>query len=424
MLDNLPNEVIVEILSRLPLKSLVSFMSVSKTWYSLISSPHFIATHLNRAISDPQYPPYLLLGHYDGELQKARFTLHSCDDPFPRKHIYKQVNYSFAALNQLLYYLRDEVEREVGFFECASDFIEFRFPPNSSSRFFSVVGSSNGLLCLADDVSGCDSCEYFLWNPSIQKSIRLPSPNIRFRSHGRHMHSLGFGYDPETDDYKLVRLAYLAGNARIRFNTVPPLVEIYTLRTGAWRSVAAPGPPYVIDERSFSALVNGAVHWLAHTPLCQDAFRNVIVSFNVGDEAFREMAVPESLQGYLLNMAVMVLNGYLALVPCNRRSGDECHSVWVMKEYGVAESWTKLFDIDIDGGGLVRVIGFTKNGEVLLVTKDGKLVSYEPRSQETMDLHIRGLTESFYLNTYVESIVLLNVADGVLGRQETQSGAN
>ncbi|XP_062153478.1 F-box/kelch-repeat protein At3g06240-like [Alnus glutinosa] len=420
MLDHLPNEVIVEILSRLPVKSLVKFICVSKTWYSLISSPHFIATHLNRAISNPQYPPYLLLGHYDDELEKARFTLHSSDDPFPRKHIYKQVNYSFAALNQLLYYLRDEVERKVGFFECASDFIEFRCPPKSSSRFFSIVGSSNGLLCLADDVSGCNSCEYVLWNPSIQKAIRLPIPNIRFES----IRSLGFGYDPATDDYKLVRLAYLEGKTRIRFNTVPPLVEIYTLRTGAWRSVASPGPPYVIGERSFSALVNGAVHWLAHTPLCQDAFRNVIVSFNVGDEAFGEMAVPESLQGYLLNMAVTVLNGSLALVPCNRRSGDECQSVWVMKEYGVAESWTKLFDIEIDGGGLKRVIGFTENGEVLLVTKDGKLVSYEPSTQETMDLHIRGLTESFFLDTYVESIVLLNVADGVLGQQATLSGAN
>jgi F-box interacting protein len=419
MLDHLPHEVIVEILSRLPVKSLVRFICVSKTWYSLISSPHFIATHLNRAMSDPQYPPYLLLGHYDDEMQKARFTLHSSDDPFPRKHIYKQVNYSFAALNQLLYYHRDEVERTGGFFECASDFTEFHRPPKSRGQFFSIVGSSNGLLCLADDVSGCESCEYVLWNPSIQKAIRLPRPE----SHGPHMHSLGFGYDPASDDYKLVRLAYLEGKTRIRFNTVPPLVEIYTLRTGAWRSVAAPGPPYVIGERSFSALVNGAVHWLAHTPLCQDAFRNAIVSFNVGDDAFGEMAVPEELQGYLLNMAVTVLNGYLALVPCNRRSGDECHSVWVMKEYGTAESWTKLFDIGIEGG-LERVIGFTKNGEVLLVTKDGKLVSYEPSSQETMDLHIRGLTKSFYLDTYVESIVLLNVADGVLGRRATQSGAN
>jgi hypothetical protein len=52
-------------------------------------------------------------------------------------------------------------------------------------------------------------------------------------------------------------------------------------------------------------------------------------------------------------------------------------------------------------------MGFTKNGVEVLVTKDGKLFSNIPSSQRTLDFHIRSL---LYLDTYVESFVLLNVA--------------
>ena len=47
MSDYLPNEVIIDILKRLPADSLIRCRCVCKSWYSLISIPHFITTHLN-----------------------------------------------------------------------------------------------------------------------------------------------------------------------------------------------------------------------------------------------------------------------------------------------------------------------------------------------------------------------------------------
>jgi F-box interacting protein len=416
MSDYLPNEVIIEILSRLPVKSLIRFRCVSKTWCSLISSPHFIATHLNRALSNP-HPPYLLLHHVNENIAKERFTLHSFDDPFPRNHFTKHLDYTSPAIHTLLLSLDQEIEEKGGFFAYPSDFIDLhclQFPDNG----FYVAGSSNGLVCLVDDIYDvyCHNFGLFVvWNPSIQKAISLPEPNIislpkiGFDEYDRNsIQCLGFGYDPKTDDYKLVRLVY-------RFDyIVPPLVEIYTLRTGAWRSLKAPGPPYTIITWSLSVFLNGAVHWPAYTPADQGAFRNLIVSFDMEDETFREVAMPKSLQGVEdLSVTVAVLDGLLALVPCNRYGSVEFHSVWVMKEYGVAESWTKLYDIDV-GEGLHRVIGFTKNGEALLI-KHEKLFSYSPCTQQTLDLHICGKSFFFSLDTYVESLVPVNIADGVMG---------
>ena len=310
-------------------------------------------------------------------------------------------------------YLDKEVEQKGDFFAYPSHSIQLRGLQQSMKLdLLHLVGSSNGLLCLATTVFNNVRGLCVLWNPSIQKAISLPEPNL-----GLSHHSVGFGYEPTTDDYKLVRLVYLSNSEGIddvSFNTVPPLVEIYTLRTGIWRSITTSGPPYLIKWWYSSVFVNGAVHWPAITPRCQGGFRNVIVSFDMKDEAFGEVGMPESLQGLEdLNVNVALVDGLLALVPLNKFGNEASQAVWVMKEYGVVESWTKLFDVRI--GGFQRVIGFTKRSEVL-VHKDGRLFSFGPCSRGYLDLPIGGPQE-IYVDTYVESLVLLNIAGRVPGRQ-------
>ncbi|XP_059451024.1 putative F-box protein At3g16210 [Corylus avellana] len=224
MSDYLPDEAIIEILSGLPVKSLLKFRCVSKAWRSLISSPFLIANHLNLSLSNPQYPPYLLFHHFDDQLQKERFTLHSPDDPFPHNQSGEE---------------EEEIEENGDFFTYPSGFIELQSPRESTK--LSLVNSCGGLVCLA-----CGFLElknsYIIWNPCIQKSISVPEPNIGLKSDPL-LHLLGFGYHSKNDDYKLVRLVYSLNCGWY----APPLVEIYTLRLGAWRSVKAPGPPYFIS---------------------------------------------------------------------------------------------------------------------------------------------------------------------------------
>ncbi|XP_047339485.1 F-box protein CPR1-like [Impatiens glandulifera] len=46
----LPDEILAQILSRLPVKTLLRFRCVSKSWCILIRSSHFVKLHLNRAV--------------------------------------------------------------------------------------------------------------------------------------------------------------------------------------------------------------------------------------------------------------------------------------------------------------------------------------------------------------------------------------
>jgi F-box interacting protein len=303
-----------------------------------------------------------------------------------------------------LYPSDQEIEQKGDFFANPSDRIELDDPFNHKYSLH-LVGSSNGLLCLANMTFNNESGLCVLWNPSIQKAISLPKPNA-LQSH----QTFGFGYEPMTDDYKLVRLMNLDDC---------PLVEIYTLRTGIWRFITAPDPRYTMKYWSSSVLVSGALHWVTHTPRHQGAFCNVIMSFNMKDEAFGEVGMPKSLQELEdLMVTVALIDGLLALVPCTGFGIEASHAVWVMKEYGVVESWTKLFDVRIEG--FQRVIGFPKSDEVL-VHDAVRFFSFGPGSRGSMeDLPLCGL-EHIYLDNYVESLVLLNGADLVPGRQGNSS---
>ena len=419
MSDYLPAELIVEILIRVPAKIVPMCKCVCKRWNSLISNPHFATTYLAHS----KQRPYHLFRRLDQETGEELFTLHPSDNPdnpFPRNYHLKNLNRSDPALHINLLRLAQEVKDKGGFFGCSSDYIKLHCPYKFKTRYYQyfheIVGSVNGLICMVDSDS-CSIDNYYLWNPSINRSMKLPRP--KYHDQSRSNSFFGFGYHAPTDDYKLVRLVNLK-------NCNSPVVDIYTLNTGGWCSAKAqPSAQYIIDSFG-SVVVNGALHWLAHTP--EDAHHNLIVSFDLGNEGndvvFNEVPVPKILEGAppLSMMNIAVLNGLLTLhggqpEQSVDRGGREDwlvkeHAVWVMKEYNVVKSWTKLYVIDV-GENFVRVVGFKKNGELLITMEDDKdkgLLLYAPNSRRGRpytDLYISGLSRSFYLDYYVESLVLL-----------------
>ncbi|XP_028073769.1 F-box protein CPR1-like [Camellia sinensis] len=380
MSDYIPRELLIDILTRLPAETLVRSTLVSKSWYSLITSPSFISHHLNRTISNPNNTHLLLRYCTEDPIEQEHYSLRF-DDPITNTfNEYAKLNFPFTCID----------------------------PP------FGIVGSCNGLICISDD-QACYNHEMFLWNPLIRKSVSIPYPNVRFRSHGSFMHSLGFGFDSVSNDFKVVRIVHIG----LDCNRVPPEVELYTLKTGIWRNISDKALPYIVVERSRQAYINGVSHWVAHTPRFGHGgiFRNLIVSFDMNNEVFGEISFPEGIAGedkLMQKMSLVVFGETLCLIQHCKSYGEPPHcSIWMMKQYGVADSWVRQIRIDLSGGFFRKPIGMRKNGEVLLGTREGYLVSYDPESKRIIYLGVQGTIDSdcwysFDVDTYMESLVLLD----------------
>ncbi|KAL4379754.1 hypothetical protein GQ457_02G031860 [Hibiscus cannabinus] len=360
MSDYMPVGVIVEILKRIPVKSLVRFRSVCKTWNTIVCDPSFISTHLHASLSNNT--PFLLLSYWrNGEE------------------------------NLFLHYDNDGFE----------EFKQLQFPAFGCASYSVLLGSCNGLIYLQFWMG--DVSKFLLWNPSIQKCISFPRPIIS----DDVQINFGFGFDSITNDYKLVIIGLEKGDAWIK-----PF--LFSLNENCWKRVNAIPPDYTFDPGEISVpFVNGAVHWIGYQKRNNVGFTNVILGFDLSAEEFFEISLPESLIGLGPRDLSTMKYGESSIAVLKRDPGNE-HELWVMKEYGVVGSWTKVLTLTLHSEWFPNILGFTKNGEVLVQLDYGKLASLDLNCQQ-MELHgvegVEVMTNLISLEgNYVESLVLLDKA--------------
>ncbi|KAL7000605.1 hypothetical protein U1Q18_001757 [Sarracenia purpurea var. burkii] len=388
MLDHLPPEVVIEILKRLPVKSLLRFSSVCKSWWFLITSPDFITIHLNQTTSNSTAAAtHTLVRRYCKFLAKEIYSLHFDKESF------------------------------------ADERAGIEFPFGEQARFyFRIVGSCNGILCLSDDLFG-NTGNIILWNPMIRRSLTLPVPNFTFDCNDPHMFVLGFGVDPKTNDHKVVRISYLQGdNAYI----VLPKVEIFSLQLGSWKEIKTIVPYFITEHFWSQAFVNGVVHWVAYYRVGKSGDRNrifrcLVMSFDMGRDVFGELSLPECLGAGVspMNMSASVFGGSLSILRYDQRIWPRSCSIWIMKDHGIVGSWVNQFNIDLEGG-LGMPLGLRKNGELLFATPSTELVSYNYGTRTRLNMGKFGTMDSFYVDNYIESLVLLRVGNRYLGTEGTR----
>lgn len=95
---------------------------------------------------------------------------------------------------------------------------------------YRIIGSCNGLVCITDDQFSY-AHDTILWNPSIRKYVPLPKPRITVFKHGKFEHVMGFGFDPKSNDYKVVRIVYLEPSKKFE-------IDIYRLSSGTWEDIS------------------------------------------------------------------------------------------------------------------------------------------------------------------------------------------
>ncbi|OMO97110.1 hypothetical protein COLO4_14882 [Corchorus olitorius] len=361
---NLPQELILEILVRLPVEDLVKFTAVCKSWNSLIKNPNFISTHLGKSISSSSTNRLL----------------------FRQLETDARLQYSLCLDNKALH--------------------EYKQPPCPNGGCgFGVAGSYNGLVCLVRDMGFYYGSTFILWNPAIKKAIHLPEPSVRYSS--LYDAFIGFGFDSKTNDYKLLRLVVNVMNNHTE-------AEVYSLNANCWRRITYIAPNYTphfedpgnyvnsFDELAWknycangfvklawrtygNSFVNGSIHLLACD---RNAYR--ILAFDVSEEVFSEIPLPDHLSNASNFICANLLKygeSSIATLTCEWEPSLMCtqRHLWVMKEYGVATSWTKVL-AEAAAVSVPRVVFFRKDEEQIFLVRNEHLV----------------------VDSYVESLVLLD----------------
>ncbi|XP_042514023.1 F-box protein CPR1-like [Macadamia integrifolia] len=363
-IKNLPEVLIVDILSRLPVKSLLRFSCVCKSWCALIvKDPVFIKLHLSRSLASNSNLSLIFSGSH---LSSVEFDV--CE------------------------------QQEV-------DQVELDHPLKSPRYRIEVLGSCNGLLCISRSYVG----NVILWNPSTRRHQKLPiiPGENRMQSCTPRELAYGFGYNTTTEDYKVVRIRqWDFRKDDLSDNYWYSEVNVYELSTNSWRSIG--NMPLQRFQHRFGFLVNSAIHWLAESETIADTVSSTVISFDFKDEEFREVPLPDFVEDNF-DMRIGVLGGELCVI-CNFVGVHV--ELWVMKHYGAKESWVKQFSIEqsvIGSFDYIRPICYSKIGEVLFEKDSKELVLYDSSRGRAKNLIISGVYETA---TCIGSLVLLDARDG------------
>lgn len=357
MSDYIPDDIIADVLLRLPIDSLLRFRCVSKSWRGLIDSSDFGKMHSRTSISvtPKSNQDMKIVALTDrGAFSVLEFDPNNC---------------SIASAKQLNY------------------------PPNndrgSHGDVIQLIGSCNGLICLTNS-----NGEILLWNPWVQKHRKLPSLPIEYSLGTQVSSRLGFGYEQFNDDYKIVNFLKLSEifedeeSARDHDE-----VYVYSLKLNSWKRIGEFAWKFPEQQPDVGALANGALHWIVKK---RWELNNFIVSFDLKNEEFKQVMVCPRNAENAFEQHLRILDGNLCVLSYYYFAGRYRVDLSVMKEYEVETSWTKLASIkmpyDIHSLWSLTPITYLNNsrGELVIQIERDKVMACDTYTNYTADVRIVG----------------------------------
>nr|QDB64836.1 S haplotype-specific F-box protein 27 [Prunus dulcis] len=364
-------EILIDILVRLPAKSLVRFLCTCKSWSDLIGSSSFVSTHLHRNVTGHAHAYLLCLHHPNFECQRDD------DDRYFKEELQWSLfsNVTFEESSKLSH-------------------------PLGSTEHYVIYGSSNGLVCISDEILNFDS-PIHIWNPSVKKFRTTPisTNNIKFV-----YVALQFGFHPGVNDYKAVRM--------MRTNKDTFAVEVYGLRTDSWKMVETIPPWLKCTWQHHTGIFfyGAAYHIIEKGPLFS------IMSFYSGSGEFEEFIAPDAIctsRGLCIDAYKEQICCLLRFYSCEEE-GMRKVDLWVLQEKRWKQLCPFIFPFKYCG-----TIGTSIDNELLLQKKDFNkgapdlcLCNYE--SKQVLETGIKlatmkyGEIEFLFSLSYIESLVLLN----------------
>ena len=236
-LFELENNIAINILSRLPVKSLMICKSVSQHWWRLISCPDFMRAQLTRSQENPGYVfyPYACSCHNEHFLTKIDGetieTLPGCNEHY----------------------------------------------------FRNMICSFNGLICCINPGGFCHRTQrslpqdIYICNPATREVLLLPQSR---GSEGSPR--IGVSFYPITNEFKVFQFFSLAGKSHERKEC-----EVYSSINGSWKGIGC------VAHRPRNSKLNGTVYWFIKT--IKDGLSIVCILAVDMLENFSVISIPEEV---------------------------------------------------------------------------------------------------------------------------------
>ncbi|XP_074321598.1 F-box/kelch-repeat protein At3g23880-like [Silene latifolia] len=355
---NIPEEVVSEILCYLPVKSLIRFTIVCKSWFRLIRNNHRFAmkNYLIRTTSSSK-----VLDNVDYMFSSIRKSGNPC-------------LYSFTKANSFRFSTK---------FECLPDLS------------IGISNSCHGIICFHLWREGE---EILLCNPLIQEIVLLPPCPTKTTYNG--LKALGF--DPIQKDYKVVSIDFLSTD------NYHCTVNLYSLRHGHWRNLYVSSSPrciYGIEGRTSNS--NGRMHnWFFSKELESGKIGKALLSFDMVEEVLEELPMPNCEDPHAHDHRLLSSTRWQACLSCFswHFNGRFIH-VWVLKDY----IWCKAIVVEFPGYDreLMQPSNFWINDKKLFVSiKKGNIIEVFHYNLVTQQLKNTGRKGHLFSSSgYVESLV-------------------
>uniref|UniRef100_A0ACD5UB53 Uncharacterized protein n=2 Tax=Avena sativa TaxID=4498 RepID=A0ACD5UB53_AVESA len=310
-------EMILEILIRLPVKSILRFKSVSKAWCAMISDPLFIRTHLLHSASKSNQNPSLLI------------SPHALDS------VIKGEKWPTTFSTQIRFYQWQSASPSVAKFLLAKDF---------QGEFSSVCQfvHCDGLVLLPTNT------KVYLFNPATRDTLTLPENNPnKIPVPPDVCLPAGLGLDPSTGRYKVVRAFY---------RSIDPLtdvfhmgMQVYTIgdTAASWRDTPT-DPPYPVVEWTTPKSVKGQIFWVIDIYNMKLRPPHCLLRLNLEDETFGTTCLPDSLDPALDEAFMLdVMHGDICLTASSSaKPGPQPQLIWALvHEDGMSSRWEQRYSI-------------------------------------------------------------------------------
>ncbi|MED6118871.1 hypothetical protein PIB30_006660 [Stylosanthes scabra] len=326
----LPYDIMEDILLRLPASSLLPLKSVCRSWKTLISSSKFADQHFRRSILvDPQIVYF------------SESNMHRRMEVFPIRSLLEntRVEPTTKAASMIL-----------------------------GKSYFKIFGSCNGLLCLVHMRYDPHITSAILWNPCTGFTSQ-PTPDIT----GVFIYG-GFGYDHTSNSYKLFM------TVKVSKHDERTIIYTFAPNNSSWRTIhqnfdfSLLGYPHnrsgfpIYDNNEVGVFVSGSntLNWN-----CQ----RYGISLDLGKESYVILPLPERDpdDNYSECLELSLLRNCLAACCEHKRTH---WAIWIMKEYGVTQSWTRLALIPCQV--FIPKYGLRCSLKPLYIFEDDVLLAFSP----------------------------------------------